>query len=189
MVNLTPMMQQYNSIKSRHKDALLFFRMGDFYELFNEDAKEASKVLGITLTSRSKSENATPMAGIPHHAADSYISRLIKEGYKVAICEQIQDPKEAKGLVERDVTRVVTPGTVTEEVLLDGKSHNYLASVLIKDDKAGLSWVDLSTGRFEVEDIEKDQLVDELNRIDPSECLLSEGGEKEVSLIRRWGFR
>lgn len=185
MVNLTPMMQQYNSIKNRHKDALLFFRMGDFYELFNDDAKEASKVLGITLTSRSKSENATPMAGIPHHAADSYISRLIKEGYKVAICEQISDPKdkEAKGIVERDVTRVVTPGTVTEDVLLDGKSHNYLVSVLIKDGKAGLSWVDLSTGRFEVEDIGKDQLLDELNRINPSECLLSESCEKEASIL------
>ena len=132
MSQLSPMMVQYNSIKDRHKDALLFFRMGDFYELFNEDAKVASKVLGITLTARSKGENAVPMAGVPHHAADSYISRLIKEGFKVAICEQIQDVAEAKGLVERDVTRIVTPGTVTEDSLLDERSNNYLASILIK---------------------------------------------------------
>ncbi|MGR3176890.1 MAG: DNA mismatch repair protein MutS [Candidatus Anammoxibacter sp.] len=174
MSQSTPMMVQYNSIKNRHKDALLFFRMGDFYELFNEDAKVASRVLGITLTSRSKNENAVPMAGVPHHAADSYISRLIKEGFKVAICEQIQDVSEAKGLVERDVIRIVTPGTVTEDSLLDDRSNNFLASILIKDNRAGLSWVDISTGRFDVEDIDVNQLKDELARINPSECLMPE---------------
>lgn len=182
MSQTTPMMIQYNNIKKRHKNALLFFRMGDFYELFNEDARVASRVLGITLTSRSRNENAVPMAGVPHHAADSYISRLIKEGFKVAICDQIQDPREAKGIVERDVTRIVTPGTLTEDSLLDDKSHNYLASILIKDDMAGLSWVDLSTGKFDAEDISVKQLKDEIARINPSECLLPENFKQNGAL-------
>lgn len=177
------MMEQYNRIKSQHKDALLFFRMGDFYELFNDDAKVASKALGITLTSRSKSENAIPMAGVPHHAADGYISRLIQGGYKVAICDQIQDPREAKGIVARDVTRVITPGTITEDILLEDKNNNYLAAILVKDDKAGLSWVDLSTGRFDAEDINVKQLIDELSRINPSECLLQESWEKNRGAV------
>ena len=188
MSNLTPMMIQYNGIKNRHKDCLLFFRMGDFYELFNDDAKVASKVLGITLTSRSKNENAIPMAGVPHHAADAYISKLIKEGFKVAICEQIQDKSEAIGIVERDVTRVVTPGTVTEDSLLDDKSHNYLVSIILRDGKAGISWIDLSTGRFDVEDIKANQLFDELNRISPSECIISESSEKNIKAIDNGAF-
>lgn len=183
MSQSTPMMSQYNKIKNRFRDELLFFRMGDFYELFNEDAKVASRVLGITLTSRSKSENAVPMAGVPHHAADSYIAKLIKQGFKVAICDQIQDPREAKGIVERDVTRVVTPGTITEDSLLEDKSHNFLASILIKDDRAGLSWVDLSTGKFETEDINANQLKNELARISPAECLLPESCKQNGFLI------
>ncbi len=179
----TPMMNQYNDIKKRYRDSLLFFRMGDFYELFNEDAKVASKVLGITLTSRSKGENGVPMAGVPHHAADGYISRLIKGGHKVAICDQIQDPREAKGIVERDVTRVVTPGTVTEDLLLDDKRHNYLASIITKGNLAGLSWVDLSTGKFEAQDVDINQLKDEIARINPSECLLPECWDRNDSSV------
>ncbi|MEE9584936.1 MAG: DNA mismatch repair protein MutS, partial [Candidatus Brocadiales bacterium] len=113
----TPMMRQYHSFKERCKDAVLFFRMGDFYEMFYEDAKIASRVLGIALTSRAKGEKAVPMAGVPHHSAGTYIQRLLKAGYKVAICEQVQDPREAKGLVDRDITRIITPGTLTEENL------------------------------------------------------------------------
>ncbi len=174
MITETPMMRQYNDIKKQHKDALLFFRMGDFYELFFEDAKLASKVLGITLTARSKGESAVPMAGVPHHAAESYIRRLIKAGQKVAICDQLQDPDEAKGIVDRGVTRIITPGTVTEDTLLEDKSNNYLMAVLEAKDMMGLSWVDLSTGRFEVEDVQKERLFDEFARLNPSELLLPE---------------
>lgn len=168
------MMRQYNEIKRQHKDALLFFRMGDFYELFFEDAKLASKVLGITLTSRSKGEGAIPMAGVPHHAADSYIRKLIKAGHKVAICDQLQDPEEATGIVDRGVTRIITPGTITEDTLLEDKSNNYLIAVLETNTMTGLSWIDLSTGRFQVEDIRKETLFDEFARLNPSEVLLPE---------------
>ncbi|MCF6158269.1 MAG: DNA mismatch repair protein MutS [wastewater metagenome] len=168
------MMRQYNEIKKRHKDALLFFRMGDFYELFFEDAKLASQVLGITLTSRSKGEGSIPMAGVPHHAAESYIRRLIKAGYKVAICDQLQNPAEARGIVERGVTRVITPGTVTEDTLLEDKSNNYLIALRETHNTIGLSWIDLSTGRFEVEDIHRNRLFDEFARLNPSEVLLPE---------------
>ena len=130
MITETPMMRQYTEIKRQHKDALLFFRMGDFYEMFFEDAKLASKVLGITLTSRSKAEGSVPMAGVPHHSADSYIRRLIKAGYKVAICDQLQDPEEAKGIVDRGVTRIITPGTITEDAFLEDKSNNFLIAVI-----------------------------------------------------------
>lgn len=168
------MMRQYNEIKRQHKDSLLFFRMGDFYELFFEDAKFASKVLGITLTSRSKGEGAIPMAGVPHHAADSYIRKLIKAGHKVAICDQLQDPEEATGIVDRGVTRIITPGTITEDTLLEDKSNNYLIAVLETNTMTGLSWIDLSTGRFQVEDIRKETLFDEFARLNPSEVLLPE---------------
>jgi len=174
MITETPMMRQYNEIKRQHKDALLFFRMGDFYELFFEDAKLASKVLGITLTSRSKGEGAIPMAGVPHHAAESYIRRLIKAGHKVAICDQLQDPEVATGVVDRGVTRIITPGTLTEDTLLEDKSNNYLIAVWEANTMMGLSWVDLSTGRFQVEDIQKEILFDEFARLDPSEVLLPE---------------
>jgi len=174
MITETPMMRQYNEIKRQHKDALLFFRMGDFYELFFEDAKLASKVLGITLTSRSKGEGAIPMAGVPHHAADSYIRKLIKAGHKVAICDQLQDPEEATGIVDRGVTRIITPGTITEDTLLEDKSNNYLIAVLETNTMTGLSWIDLSTGRFQVEDIRKETLFDEFARLNPSEVLLPE---------------
>ena len=174
MITETPMMRQYTEIKRQHKDALLFFRMGDFYEMFFEDAKLASKVLGITLTSRSKAEGSVPMAGVPHHSADSYIRRLIKAGYKVAICDQLQDPEEAKGIVDRGVTRIITPGTITEDAFLEDKSNNFLIAVIEVNDLHGLSWVDLSTGRFEVEDIEKERLFDEFARLNPAEVLLPE---------------
>src|SRR5574341_795396 len=154
MITETPMIRQYNEIKRQHKDALLFFCFFDFYELFFEDAKLVSKVLGITLTSRSKGENAILMAVVPHHAAESYIRKLIKAGHKVAICDQLQDPDEAKGIVDRGVTRIITPGTVTEDTLLEDKSNNFLMAILETNNALGLSWIDLSTGRFEVEDIQ-----------------------------------
>ncbi len=192
----SPMMQQYMSIKRKHEDALLFFRMGDFYEMFYDDARIAAKILGITLTSRSKGEKAIPMAGIPHHAAESYIPKLIKAGYKVAICEQLQNDSgktgkndsktETKGIVERDVTRVITPGTLTEDTMLNDKDNNYLLSLFLNDDRIGLSWVDISTGEFMVQDIIKSNLLDELTRINPSECILPENfAFKEFDLPER----
>ena len=183
MITETPMMRQYTEIKRQHKDALLFFRMGDFYEMFFEDAKLASKVLGITLTSRSKAEGSVPMAGVPHHSADSYIRRLIKAGYKVAICDQLQDPEEAKGIVDRGVTRIITPGTITEDAFLEDKSNNFLIAVIEMNDLHGLSWVDLSTGRFEVEDIEKERLFDEFARLNPAEVLLPEETARRNTLF------
>ena len=178
------MMKQYRRFKSRYEDALLFFRMGDFYEMFYDDAVTAARVLGLTLTSRNKGENAVPMAGVPHHSADGYIRRLIKAGHRVAVCDQVQDPREAKGLVERDVIRVITPGTLTEESLLEAKAPNYLAAVFAakatasasrkQTDHVGLAWVDLSTGAFYVEDLPSDKLLDELARLAPAECLMAQ---------------
>ncbi|MGB3965227.1 MAG: DNA mismatch repair protein MutS [Planctomycetota bacterium] len=177
----TPAMAQYQAQKQRHPDALLFFRMGDFYELFFDDAKVASKALALTLTSRSKGEGAIPMAGVPVRAVETYLRRLVQMGHRVAICEQLQDPKDCKGLVDRAVVRVVTPGTLTEDNLLDGKRNNHLAAVTVQRDRCGLAWVDLSTGSFHVHECAPERLADELARIEPAELLLPEdlrGGER-----------
>src|SRR5262245_57924364 len=128
----TPMMQQYRDAKERHPGMLLFFRMGDFYELFNDDATVASRVLGLTLTSRDK---AVPMAGFPHHQLENYLSKLLQAGHRVAVCDQVEDAAEAKGLVKREVTRVVTPGTLIEDNLLDPRAHNHLAAILPRPDR------------------------------------------------------
>ncbi|HEX5051552.1 MAG TPA: DNA mismatch repair protein MutS [Planctomycetota bacterium] len=172
--SLSPAMAQYVTQKQRHPDALLFFRMGDFYELFFDDAKLAAKALGITLTSRSKGEGAIPMAGVPVRALDGYLSRLVRMGHKVAICEQMQDPREAKGVVERAVVRVVTAGTLTEDTLLDDRRANHLAAASIGRERCGLAWVELSTGAFHVHECPFEQLADELARIEPAELLLAE---------------
>jgi DNA mismatch repair protein MutS len=170
----TPAMAQYLAQKQRHPDALLFFRMGDFYELFFDDAKLAAKALGITLTSRSKGESAIPMAGVPVRAVDGYLRRLVQMGHRVAICEQMQDPKDAKGVVERAVVRVVTPGTLTEDNLLDGRRSNHVTAVVVQKDRAGVAWAELSTGAFHVLECGLDRLADELARIEPAELLLPE---------------
>ncbi|MEQ1891481.1 MAG: DNA mismatch repair protein MutS, partial [Planctomycetota bacterium] len=168
----TPMMEQYRRAKKEAPDALLFFRMGDFYELFHEDAVTASRELGLTLTSRAKgSPSPIPMAGVPVRAADGYLVRLVKKGFKVAICEQLQDPKLAKGIVERGIVRIVTPGTLTEENALDARANNYLASLVLARDKAGLAWVDLSTGRLHGCELATERVLDELARIGPAELL------------------
>ena len=147
--NTTPLMKQYKEIKSRYKDEILFFRLGDFYEMFYEDAITASKVLGLTLTKRNKEKGVDiPLAGIPHHSSSQYISKLVNEGYKVAICEQMEDPKEAKGLVKRDVVKVITPGTVIDVESLDSKSNNFVLSLLIEQENAYISYVDITTGLF-----------------------------------------
>src|SRR5436190_1827968 len=165
-------MEQYAQIKAKHITEILLFRLGDFYEMFYEDAKTASKVLGIVLTSRSKGDARIPMCGIPHHSSQSYINRLLKAGHRVAVCEQLQDPEEAEGIVERGVVRVITPGTLLEESILEEKKNNYLAAPVDAGAKPGLAWVDLSTGEFHVADLPGDRLVDELVRLMPSETLL-----------------
>jgi len=185
----TPMMRQYQEIKAQYPGALLLFRLGDFYEMFYDDAVLASRLLGLTLTSRSKGEKAVPMAGVPHHSVHAYVKRLIQAGYKVALCDQIEDPREAQGLVDRDVTRVITAGTVTEDSLLESKDHNYLAALLLDGDTVGLSWVDLSTGQFHAEDLAAAHLGDELTRLNPAELLLPESlasaGDGRLERFRR----
>src|SRR5688500_16934193 len=177
---VTPMMQQYLDAKEACGDALLFFRMGDFYELFHDDARTAARVLGLTLTSRDKGENPIPMAGFPHHQLESYLAKLIGGGFRAAVCEQMEDPKLAKGLVKREVTRVVSPGTLTDDALLDPRASNYLAAVALPahknngDDRAGLAWAELSTGRFLAATVPLARLADELARIGPAECLVVE---------------
>ncbi len=172
----TPMIEQYLRVKSEYPDAILFYRMGDFYEMFFEDAKVASRELEITLTSRNKgNEESAPLCGVPYHAADSYIAKLIERGYKVAICEQTEDPKQAKGLVKREVVRVITPGTVVDGDYLEAKSNNYLMAISPNDSRFGVALLDLSTGEFrafQVEDIES--LMTEAARNDPQEIILPE---------------
>ena len=172
----TPMLKQYWRLKRQYPDAILLFRVGDFYEMFFEDAKTGSELLGLTLTSRGHGKGQrVPLAGVPHHAVENYISRLVKSGRKVAICEQVEDPKQAKGVVKRDVIQVITPGTVLSETLLEGKANNFLASVCFNFDRFGLSLVDLSTGEFSVTEVEnKEKLGEELERISPSELLISQ---------------
>ena len=177
MATLTPMMQQYVEAKRACPDALLLFRMGDFYEMFNDDAKTAAQVLNLALTSRDKGPDAVPMAGFPHHQLDSYLGKIINAGLRAAVCEQVEDPKLAKGLVRREVTRVVTPGTVTDEALLDPRESNYLAAV-VHGEPVGLAWVDLSTGRFFAAAFSASQLADQLARIAPAECLVSEDDDQ-----------
>jgi DNA mismatch repair protein MutS len=170
-MTLTPMMQQYREAKERHPGMLLLFRMGDFYELFDADAETASRVLGLTLTSRDKT---IPMAGFPHHALDSYLRKLLHAGHRVAICDQVEDPALAKGLVRREVTRVITPGTLTEEGLLEPRQANHLVAVSPRGPLVGLAWVELSTGKFQAADTSWQRLADELGRLAPSECLCAE---------------
>ncbi|MFA6665590.1 MAG: DNA mismatch repair protein MutS [Armatimonadota bacterium] len=174
---LTPMLRQYMNIKEENPDVILMFRLGDFYEIFGEDAKVASKELEITLTGRNAGEaGRIPMCGVPFHAVDRYVARLIQRGYRVAICDQVEDPKQAKGLVRRQVTRVVTPGTVLEDSMLKPGSNNYLLAVREQQGKYGLAVADISTGEFLVTEITgpdaKNGALDEVNRLSPAEILV-----------------
>ncbi|MEX2306534.1 MAG: DNA mismatch repair protein MutS [Pirellulales bacterium] len=196
--SVTPMMQQYHEAKRVAGDALLLFRMGDFYELFFDDAKTAARVLGLALTSRDKGDDPVPMAGFPHHQLDSYLAKIIAADYRAAVCEQVEDPKLAKGLVKREVTRIVTPGTLTDDALLDPQASNFLAAVAftagtggagrlatgrLSDQSArareaahsvGIAWVDVSTGRFFAASFPVAQLGDQLARIQAAELLVSD---------------
>ncbi len=183
-VKMTPMLRQYLEIKEQHPDTILFYRMGDFYEMFFEDAEISSRVLGITLTSRSKNDtNKVPMCGVPYHAISSYLGKMVKAGYRVAICEQTEDPKQAKGIVKREVVRIVTPGVTTDEQILDEKINTFVCSLSVdhkgkKILSAGLSFLDVSTGNFLISELplhgnNLDPVIDEITRMQPAELLMA----------------
>ncbi|HEX3997034.1 MAG TPA: DNA mismatch repair protein MutS [Pirellulales bacterium] len=191
----TPMMKQYQDAKAACGDAILLFRMGDFYEMFLDDAQTAAKTLNLALTSRDKGENPIPMAGFPHHQLENYLGKLVAAGLRVAICDQTEDAREAKGLVRREVTRIVSAGTLTDAALLDPRESNYLAAIVVGE-PSGLAWAELSTGRFHAACFPSRQLADQLARIDPAECLLAEGadllaateGRRVVTRRPAWAF-
>src|SRR6476646_9340787 len=194
---VTPVMEQYIEIKAANPDCLLFYRMGDFYELFFDDAEVASRALGIALTKRGKHlGDDIPMCGVPIHAADGYLQKLIARGYRVAVCEQVEDPAEArkrggKSVVRRDVVRLVTPGTLTEEALLDPGRNNYLAAVARQRDGEGadlyaLAWIDISTGEFRIAASDARRLAADLARIDPRELILAEPLFTDAELAPFW---
>jgi DNA mismatch repair protein MutS len=183
---LTPMVRQYLQIKERYRDAILFFRLGDFYEMFFEDAEKASKILDIALTSRNRSDtSAVPLCGVPYHAVNPYIGRLLSAGYKVAICEQVEDPKTAKGVVQREVVRVVTPGTVTEEESLDSRDNHFLVAVCRSQKDYGLAVADVTTGEFRFTQLpDYPSLVEEVGRIHPREIIFEEGNGAFLTQLR-----
>jgi DNA mismatch repair protein MutS len=180
MGSLTPAMKQYLDVKNSHPDCIVLFRMGDFYETFFEDAKTVASAVNITLTKRGKNEDGSgiPLAGIPYHALNSYLAKLIKQGYKVAICEQLEDPKFAKGLVKRGLTRIITPGTIIEDNILERKKNNYILSVYL-DDKGncGISAIDISTGAFLATEIKKTEITNEIAKFSPAEIIIPMSSE------------
>jgi DNA mismatch repair protein MutS len=192
-------MRQYQAIKERHRDSILLFRMGDFYEMFDEDAKVGAKILGIALTSRNNGRaGRVPLAGIPVKAAEEYVNRLVQSGQKVAICEQVEDPRTAKGIVKREVVEVITPGTIMAPGLLSTKVNNYLASIYPDPETWGLAYLDLSTGEYRVTEIEEREVKDELARIDPAEIVVPDDEEcrweevvpstSSITTFRGWTF-
>ena len=193
MAELTPMMRQYLEIKKDNPDSILFFRMGDFYEMFDEDARTASRELDLTLTSRDHGKHAKPaeeripMCGIPYHASEAYIARLIAKGYKVAICEQMEDPATAKGLVKRDIIRVITPGTVTDAACLDDKSSNFLCGIYLDERSAAAAFCDVTTGKAHLTAFSGDErvehIINELGRFSPAEAILNDGAWAESRLL------
>ncbi len=203
-VKITPMMQQFHSIKKDYPSEILLFRMGDFYEMMFDDAIKASEILGITLTTRGRGTAAeAPMCGVPHHAVDGYIAKLIKNGQRVAVCDQVEDPKEAKGIVRREVTRVITPGTVLDENCLDSRDFQYLACLLEEGDGVGVALVEFSTGRFEVREVHGphryQEIADLLVARNPAEIAVGEAARLDwldpgflnkrcLSTIEGWYF-
>ena len=189
---LTPLLRQYHRIKSKHPDHVLLFRCGDFYETFDDDAKIAAQVLGITLTKRGTTATGEPMplAGVPYHSVEPYLAKLIRAGYKVAICEQMEDARFAKGVVKREVVRVVTPGTVVEDNLLDNKSNNYLAALVCEKNAFGLAALDFSTGQFMITEFDGRHAVsecsNELARLSPSEIVVAREQRATLGGIFGW---
>lgn len=179
-MSVTPLRKQYLRIKQRYPGAIVFFRLGDFYETFDDDARTTSRELEIVLTSREMGKGQkVPLAGIPYHALENYLAKLISRGYKVAICEQLTPP--GKGLVERDVIRVVTPGTVIEPGLLTDKRNNYLVSLCVHKGQAGIAYVDITTGEFAVTQLPEAMVADELGRLDPAEIVIPQSYEMSWS--------
>jgi len=176
MAELTPMMQQYTQIKEQYKDCILFYRLGDFYEMFFEDAHVCSKELEIALTGKSYGqEERAPMCGVPYHAVEGYLSKLVSRGYRVAICEQVEDPKAAKGLVRREVVRIVTPGTNLNTQVLDETKNNYLMAVVHTTNEYGISIVDVTTGDYYVTEVDNDRkLMDEIYKWSPTEIICND---------------
>ncbi|MCP1363135.1 DNA mismatch repair protein MutS, partial [Halomonas sp. BBD45] len=187
----TPMMAQYLKIKREHPEVLLFYRMGDFYELFYDDARRAAQLLDITLTQRGQSGGKPiPMAGVPYHSAEGYLARLVRAGESVAICEQIGDPATSKGPVERKVVRIVTPGTLHDEALLDAKRDNLLLALHCQGERWGLAWLELSSGRFSVLEVDGEaDMLAEVHRLAPAELLIAEGLELAPALSDRAGLK
>ncbi|MEY3432174.1 MAG: mismatch repair protein MutS, partial [Bacteroidota bacterium] len=168
----TPLMQQHRAIKQKYPDAVLLFRVGDFYETFGEDAVRASEILGITLTKRNNGAAASlELAGFPHHSLDTYLHKLVKAGYRVAICDQLEDPKQAKGIVKRGVTEMVTPGLATQDKLLENKSNNFLAGLHWGSNNMGISFLDISTGEFFVAEGDSDYIDKLLQTFKPAEVI------------------
>ena len=183
-------MEQYHRIKKEYPDKILFFRMGDFYEMFGDDARKAAPILGIALTSRAHGKDGSiPLAGVPHHAAEKYLTRLIEAGQKVVVCEQTEDPKQAKGLVRREVIEVITPGTVALEGALESDANNYLAAITSRTSIIGLAYVDLSTGEFRVDELDSRVLPDRLMNLQPSEILMPDEDEDFQKDIRRLNLK
>ena len=176
MAELTPMMQQYMDTKNQYKDCILFYRLGDFYEMFFDDAITASKVLEITLTGKNCGlEERAPMCGVPYHSVEGYLNRLVQNGYKVAICEQVEDPKFAKGIVKREVVRIVTPGTNLNTQALDASKNNYIMCIVYIGDHFGLSIADVTTGDYFVTELDSERkLLDEIAKYAPSEIVCNE---------------
>lgn len=186
----TPLMTQYKEIKSEHQDSILFFRLGDFYEMFFQDAVIASKELGLTLTSRNREKNQdVPLAGVPYHSSSVYIAKLVEKGYRVAICEQVEDPKQAVGIVKREVVRIITPGTVIDTEYLDEKSNNYLMGLKISDENAGIGYIDITTGEFKATEIKLVSLMGEINKISPKEIIFdNKTGEIFNKILKNQNF-
>jgi DNA mismatch repair protein MutS len=182
----TPLMQQHRAIKQKYPDAILLFRVGDFYETFGEDAIRASTVLGITLTKRNNgAASSLELAGFPHHALDTYLHKLVKAGYRVAICDQLEDPKQAKGIVKRGVTEMVTPGLATHDKLLEHTSNNFLAGIQLGDQKHGISFLDISTGEFFIAEGDFDYIDKLLQTFQPAEVIFQKG--KQALFTERFG--
>src|SRR6187549_4248609 len=175
----TPLMQQHRAIKQKYPDAILLFRVGDFYETFGEDAVVASRVLGITLTKRNNGAAASSdLAGFPHHALDTYLHKLVKAGYRVAICDQLEDPKLAKGIVKRGVTELVTPGVATNDKLLEHNSNNFLAAIHFEEEKIGIAFLDISTGEFFIAEGDKEYADKLLQSLKPAEVIFQRNKQK-----------
>ena len=191
MATVTPMMQNYLDTKSKYKDCILFYRLGDFYEMFFDDAITVSKELELTLTGKDCGlEERAPMCGIPHHAINTYIPKLIEKGYKVAICEQLEDPRYAKGIVKRDVVKIVTPGTITDLTMLDEKKNNYIACIYMEKKECAISFCDISTGEFFISSIKgidvNTKILNEISRIAPSEIILSDSTKENAIFLKQF---